>query len=105
MPSIDKSKYESRGPGKFESEPPETTYYYEQWLNGDGDAIFPTADDFDSGIEYSIFCVNAEESDAFDLGCGSYVVLWEDSQGFVMLHTDLDSHAAAVAWINIHAGI
>lgn len=104
--SINVEKYISTGPGKFEGEPPETAYYYEQWLNGDGDAIFPLAsDDLDNpdmGPEYTIFQVDANESEAFNLGCGSYVVLWEDSQGFVMLHSGFESHYDAEHWINDH---
>jgi hypothetical protein len=101
---IDIKQYQSPGPGKFEGEPPETAYFYDQWANGDGEDHCPTATDNETGTMYTVFKVDAEESEAFDLPVGAYVVLWEDPQGFVMTHVINESHAKAIAWINQHAG-
>jgi hypothetical protein len=80
-------------PGKFEAEPPETPYYYEQAMNGDGESYYADAEtqedgDIESATEYSLFTVNAEEAEAFDLPIGHWVALWEDSQGFCMSHVE-----------------
>jgi hypothetical protein len=88
---IDPTKYASTGPGKFEGEPPATKYFYEQMLNGDGEdinALVPTADGpddftYEDGPTASLFHINAEEAEAFDLPIGHWFLLFEDSQGFV----------------------
>ena len=79
--SINKSKYTAHlRPGKFEGESAATEYFYEQMLNGDGDQIFLDIDDEDENYEgptATIFHVNAEESEAFALACGSWFLLRE----------------------------
>jgi hypothetical protein len=86
--TIDASEYVAhKSPGKFEGESPATEYFYEQMLNGDGEAIFPYGeDDIDSDAGYcaTLFQVSAEEADAFGLECGSWFLLREDSQGFAI---------------------
>lgn len=70
-----------QGPGKFEGEQPETAYFYEICLlNSDGESLVVESD-----MDYSadLFIVDGEESDAFDLDCGSVFVLVENSDGFV----------------------
>ena len=90
---IDVSAYKRqvKGPGQFEGEPPETAYFYDQWLNGDGESYSPDMgdDDDDEGDDYgdtpeaTLFQISAEESEAFDLEVGDWFILWEDGQGFV----------------------
>ena len=64
-------------PGKFEGEGPATAYFYEALLNGDGESI-------ESGGFYAeLFQTTPHESEEF--GLDSFVLLWEDSQGFVYL--------------------
>lgn len=73
---IDTTKYtRHQGPRKFEGESPATEYFYEQMLGGDGEEIY--ADNGEDGEEFTgeeysatIFHINAEESEAFDLPIG-----------------------------------
>jgi hypothetical protein len=88
---IDVSKYQNGGPGKFEGEPPQTGYYWEQMLNGDGETIYAYGgDDDQTEADFAdtdeacadLFQVDAEESEAFGLPIGSWQMLWSDSLGF-----------------------
>jgi hypothetical protein len=87
---IDVTKYtRNQSPGKFEGEPAETEYFYEQMMNGDGETIY-ASNDSDSEDEYGsdtpcaeLFQIDAYESEAFDLPIGRWFLLVEDSQGFV----------------------
>lgn len=67
-------------PGKFEGEQPATEFYYSQWLNGDGEAIFTESGDEET--EGTLFYITAEEAEAFNLPIGHTFLLWEDNQGF-----------------------
>lgn len=89
--TIDTSKYTAHlHPGKFEGETAATEYFYEQMLNGDGETFDPVPiadgpDDFtceDSPMG-TLFHINAEEAEAFNLTIGNWFLLHEDSQGFV----------------------
>jgi hypothetical protein len=67
-----------RGSSKFSGEPDATLYYYEAYMNGDGEP---------RGVEgefYTVHSVDAAEREVLDLPKGTTVyVLYEDSQGFV----------------------
>jgi hypothetical protein len=82
-PMIDVSKYTTDGPGKFESEPPETRYYYERMLEGDGEEILLPDYEEETPIA-TLFTIDADESAAFDIPHGHIFMLREDSQGFVI---------------------
>jgi len=78
-----------QNPGKFEGERPHTPYYYNQWTNGDGESHTYYFEECDCGVcepeiraEFTEFVVDYEESVAFGIPIGSYVVVWEDDQGF-----------------------
>jgi hypothetical protein len=82
---IDVSKYtQHTQPGKFEGESAATEYFHEQMLNGDGEYYFPdeTDDGMNDAPSCSVFQIDVEESEAFDLTLGYWFLLWEDSQGF-----------------------
>jgi hypothetical protein len=66
------------GPGKFECEPNYTPYYWEGVLEGDGEDHVFADDDI-----VTTFCVDAYESEAFELPIHSWVMVWETDQGFV----------------------
>lgn len=70
-------------PGKFEGEPLWVPYFYDQSMNGDGVTI-----DLDEswGSSIEAFQVDAEESEAFNLPIGSWIVLEFCSNGFVFGH-------------------
>lgn len=71
-------------PGKFEGEPWHAPYYWNETMDGNGDVIWPeTGDDEESQYCGSLLTVSGEESEAFDLPCGSWILVREDSQGFV----------------------
>ena len=77
---IDPTHYDTSGPGKFEAEPPETKYFYEQMLNGDGEELYhPDNEDYMA----TVFHITSEESDAFGLADSRIFMLREDTQGFV----------------------
>ena len=104
--TIDVKKYEklTEGPGRFEGEKPETAYYWEQVMEfGDGEPIYVSYEDEGDpdedfhGITFDLFEVDADESEAFDLGIGDYLLLWTDSQGFIMTHT-FDTRGEAEDW-------
>ena len=104
--SIDATKYQEqvKGPGKFEGEPAETTYYWDRMLEGDGDSVARWSDDDPDGecepvFDGELFEVDCEESEAFDLPIGSYVVLWTDSQGFTM-SKNFETREAVDSWID-----
>jgi len=85
MPEIDVAKFKRRvkGPGKFEGEKPATAYFYDLWLDGDGEAYFPYADeDLDDEPEATLFQIDADEADAFGLEVGHWYIIWEDGTGF-----------------------
>jgi hypothetical protein len=86
MNTIDPNKYVRHlNPGKFEGEGPETEYYYELMLEGEGETVFGSVEyEDESAAEAALFHVNAEESEAFDLSIGHWFLLVEDSQGFVI---------------------
>jgi len=65
-----------KSPGKFEGEPILTLYYYDAFLNGDGDSIDEDSNDL-------AFNVTAEEAEAFGLTVGDRVTLTFSDQGFV----------------------
>jgi hypothetical protein len=85
---IDKKKYEEMvadsTPGKFEGENPETAYYYDAMMNGDGEII-----SFGENEVYTIFEISEEEKDVFDLHVDmeknpvDYFSIWISEQGFV----------------------
>lgn len=104
---IEASKYVAHlSPGKFEAEPPATEYFYEQMMNGDGEAIFPPGeDDADSEPGYcaTLFHISAEEEAAFALTCGHWFLLREDSQGFA-IGTEHATRAEAEQRFNDWAG-
>lgn len=78
--NIDTSKYTAHtSPGKFEGEAPETEYFYELSLDGDGETIYSDSEDT---ATVSLFHIYADAADAFNLPLGHYLLLWEDSQGF-----------------------
>ena len=80
---IDPTQYDTSGPGKFEAEPPETRYFYEQMLNGDGDDLYMDTDNEDPIYHATIFHITPEESDAFGLADSRIYMIREDNQGFV----------------------
>ena len=113
MIDVEKYREQVKGPGKFEGEPPETAYFWDQMLNGEGDDCSRYVqtdynDDpiFDDEPLFSgdCFMVDSDEADAFDLEVGSYVVLWTDSQGFTMLKSGLESRESVDTWIAKYAG-
>ena len=85
-----KSKYTAHlHPGKFEGESAATEYYYELMLEGVGEDICGLRGESEDGnyddpdTDFAtIFRVNAEESEAFDLPIGHIFMICEDSQGF-----------------------
>ena len=104
---IDVPRYKEmvRGPGRFEGEPPETAYYYEQAMNGDGEMFFPDLDDSDDDDRFfDGFEVNAEESEAFGLPIGSWYLIRTDSQGFIIWLNE-PNRAAAEASVNKYFGV
>ena len=64
--------------GRLEGEPPETAYYWEAYMNGDGEWL-----EFnDDATPYSVFDVSFEEAMAFDIGA-PYFIMWVSESGFV----------------------
>ena len=109
---IDASKYTAhQHPGKFEGETPETEYFYEQMMQGDGDDIysnfsidpsFEPEEDEQFGYSATIFTVQTDESEAFGLNHGDIFMIYEDSQGFVYgsVHAShKEAEAEFRAWI------
>ena len=97
------------GPGKFEGEPIETLFYFEQMLDGDGEWVGRWVDpddetDDEPMFSADLFEVNVEEGEAFNLEHGSYQVLWTDSQGFTMSR-NFSTRAAVETWIDSYLGI
>jgi hypothetical protein len=89
--TIDASKYTAHlHPGKFEGETNGATEYFcEQMLNGDGETFDPIPlaegpDDYtcEDSLIGTLFHINAEEAEAFNLTIGNWFLLCEDSQGF-----------------------
>lgn len=65
----------------LQGEKPFTAFYWEEYLTGGGEEIWP-----EHGDEYSdswtIFEVTFDEAEAFDLCHGDTVAVWSDAQGF-----------------------
>ena len=61
--------------GKFQGEPLATVYYWNAWLDGDGET-----GELD-GYTVTVFDVTPEESEAFYLS--GRVAVWQDENGFV----------------------
>jgi hypothetical protein len=81
---IDPTQYDTSGPGKFEAEPPETRYFYERMLEGDGDDLYlPDPDEREDNVA-TIFHITSAESDAFGLADDRIFMLREDSAGFIL---------------------
>jgi hypothetical protein len=74
-----------RNPGRFECECEWVPYYWELALDGEGEDVADYDDNGEivGGIA-SRFVVDSEEADAFGLGCGATVEVFQDSQGFVI---------------------
>lgn len=108
---IDPTKYTAHlHPGKFETESSGATeYFHEQMLNGDGETIF--ADqvcneelDYEPIDSATIFTVQADEPEAFDLPHGATFMIREDSQGFVYgsVHANREEAEAKFrAWLGL----
>lgn len=93
-------------PGKFEGEPVFAPYYWDQAMEGNSEFIYPDGcnqEDVEDSNFFDCFGVNAEESDAFDLPIGTVVLIREDSQGFVIAHTEPDMESAR-AYVNSYFG-
>lgn len=87
--------------GKFEGEQWYAPYFWNMTLEGGGaETLYP-----DSGMEDvcgELFQVSGEESEAFGLTCLSWILVREDSQGFVMVtnHATRDeAEAKFKSWI------
>jgi hypothetical protein len=111
---IDPTQYTAHlHPGKFESAPAAAEYFYEQMLAGSGETIFaeiPVADgphDFtydENPPQADIFYIDSSEAEAFDLPIGSYFMICEDSQGFVLgsVHANRQEAAAKFnSWLGL----
>jgi hypothetical protein len=64
-------------PGRFQGETLATVYYWNAWLDGDGESR--TLD----GYEATVFDVTPEEAEAFDLP--EWIAIWTSENGFVYL--------------------
>lgn len=82
MIDIDKYRAEVQRPGKFEGSAPYAPYFYDAMGNGESHYVGGDPETGEGAEEYEVFQVDAEESEAFDLPIGAYVVTFEDSQGF-----------------------
>jgi len=95
---IDANKYTAhKSPGKFEGESPATEYFFAAMMDGDGENIYPSdiEDTDEEDARYAtVFHVDAEEAEAFDLPMSSVFMLREDSQGFVFGSSHADTDAA-----------
>ena len=90
-------------PGKFEGEQPETEYFYDLMLEGDGETLFPDIDGDICANSAEVFHINADEAEAFNLPIGHYFLLREDSQGFVYgsIHASrTEAEAKFQSWIS-----
>ena len=76
--------------GKFEGEPWYAPYYWNCLLEGDGESLLHEECDATADL----FQVDGDESEAFDIECGRWILIRCDSQGFVMV-TDHESREAA----------
>lgn len=87
-----------RQPGKFEGEPRWVPYFWDMVLGGNGETSYPGCDHDDgdcscTSVDY--FRVDSDDRERFpELDDIADVWLWEDSQGFVICHTDRDKVAA-----------
>jgi hypothetical protein len=89
--------------GQFEGQQWYAPYYWECALNGDGETLWS-----DEGVVCDItadlFTVDGDESETFDLKCGSWILVRQDSNGFVMVtHHDTREGAefAFRGWIGL----
>lgn len=81
--------------GQFEGEEWFAPYYWNLTMNGEGETIFAdTEEDADETPGADLFHVDAEESDAFDIVCGRWILVRKDSQGFVIV-TDHETREEA----------
>ena len=98
--TIDASKYDRcKHPGKFEGCEPYAEYYWEQALDGCSEDIG------DGETSVDLFQVDAEESEAFELPCGGWVWVAEDSQGFVVAEGPFESRERAEEIANLWLGV
>ena len=88
--------------GKFEGEEWYAPYYWDAVLNGDGETIY-CVEDVTQDISGDLFQVSAEESEAFDIECGRWILVRNDSQGFVMV-TDHATREEAENKFNLWIG-
>lgn len=85
--------------GKFEGEQWYAPYFYDVWAHGDGENLY--ADDHDEcDAMGTLFDCTADECETFDIAPGSWVLLREDSQGFVMVTVHADRAAAEAKYRN-----
>lgn len=85
--------------GKFEGQDWYAPYYWDHVMNGAADEIYGEAEDCLPG---SLLKIDAEEAEAFNLECGHWVLIREDSQGFVYvtIHESRDAaEAKYLAWV------
>lgn len=81
-------------------EAPYAAYYWEQYLNGDGEELWPAdATDENGGFDdsWTIFEVNYDEAIAFDIPHGAIAAIWSDSQGFQYGRLFPDAHTVQAA--------
>ena len=95
-------------PGKFEGEPAYTQHYWNQALNGTSDddryIYLEGNDSDDADLALSCFKVDAAEARAYpELEIGDWVIVWEDSQGFVMSR-HFHTASAITHWITQYLG-
>ena len=97
---IEKYRADVSRPGKFEGEQPYAPYFYDAMGNGESHFVGGDPETGEGADEYELFQVDAEDSEAFDLPIGAYVVTFEDSQGFFYAHLVEGSRDDALNWIN-----
>jgi len=88
--------------GKFEGEQWYAPYYHDCLMNGDGESACDAPEDSDATAD--LFHVDAEESDAFGIECGRWILIRCDSQGFVMVTdhaTREEAETRARQWFGI----
>lgn len=72
--------------GQFEGEQWYAPYYWAQILDGAGDDIYPVdAEEDDDPTPGSLLKIDSDESEAFGLECGHWILVRQDSQGFVLV--------------------
>lgn len=94
--SIDTKPYEEdvKHPGKFQGQEPWVPYFWKFVCNGYGEESIWQGDDVENQ-EFILFEPFANEMESFGMGNEPlWVVVWEDSQGFVRGRTFPDRKAA-----------